>query len=137
MQQDVHDNELQFFYFGFYTQLRRFRARTIAGWCVTILGGIEIPFGWGTGSPLDVVLPLSTIAAGIALVSVSISSLESYVTVPFPDLPAGDHPGAQSGACAILRGIMRDVDEGGWREAYAALHQVREAGVRFGLPPPD
>jgi hypothetical protein len=34
-----------------------------------------------------------------------------------------------------MAAIMKDVDDGGWKEAYAAIQKVEETGKEYGLPP--
>jgi hypothetical protein len=33
--------------------------------------------------------------------------------------------------------LLKEVDEGGWQEAFRAMVSLRDIGSRYGLPPPD
>lgn len=126
--------ELRYFYFGFYRSLSRYRSLTIIGWVVVVIGCLSFPVGWSVGRPggiIDIALSCATIVAGLGLVSQSISSLESYmkITLPFT-FNDGQHPLVHDAV-----DIMKDVDEGGWQEAYAAIRKMEDLQKKYGLPP--
>ena len=131
--------ETEFYYHGFYRALRRYRMATITGWIIVFAGIAGIPLGWNTGSmhgALDMVLCGGTIIAGLLAVSEAVSFLGAYVAVPFPALHAAEGAGPEEGLVAEIRVIMKDVDRGGWQEAYAAIGMLERLGVRYGLPSP-
>jgi hypothetical protein len=131
--------EIEFYYHGFYRALRRYRMATIAGWVVVFTGVAGIPLGWNSGSlhgGLDILLCAVTIVAGLLVVSEAVSFLGTYVAVPFPAPPAAEGAGPEGGLIAEIRLIMKDVDGGGWQEAYAAIGMLERLGGRCGLPPP-
>ena len=83
---------------------------------------------------LDLVLAVGTMLAGVGVVQLSVSSLQSYVTVPFPTAqPGGTDP--PSPVVGEIRQIMKDVEEGGWMEARSALRALESLGAAHGLPP--
>jgi hypothetical protein len=130
--------ELEFYYYGLYRALRRYRMMTILGWTVVALGIASVPLGWRYGQIhglLDLALSGSAVVAGLALVQQSVASLETYLRVPFP--PAGDSDGADQPSTAVneIRQLMKDLDEGGWLEAYGAIGKLKEMQSRHGLPP--
>lgn len=128
--------ELRYFYFGFHRALKRYRSMTIIGWLVVIIGCLSFPIGWSVGRHggiIEIMLSCATIVAGLGLVSQSISSLEGYVKIVLPIKTEGDrHPLVHE-----VVDLMRDVDEGGWQEAYAAIRKVETLQTRYGLPPPS
>lgn len=111
---------------------------------------------------MDTLLTAGTVVAGLAVVQQSVAALSSYLHVPFGDRPG--HPALQNepprpslgtvsesrtprpdgvgtgGAAdrhpAILQieELMRDVDEGGWQEAYAAIEKLEKMQDSYGLP---
>ena len=132
------DAELQFYYAGLHKVLRRHRFMTVLGWVVTLAGVASIPIGWQLDRPqaaIDLVLAGGIVIAGLALVQQSIASLESYVTVPFP--PSSQEEGGPGPHAAIreLAQLMREIDEGGWQEAYEGIRRVEAVGAAHGLPP--
>jgi hypothetical protein len=127
--------ELQFFYFGLYRILRRYRFTTILGWLVVLIGAVSTPLGWEFGRPhglIDLALSTGTIAAGLMLVQQSVSFLDAYVNVPFPT--SSDGGWGQSAAIHEITQLMKDIDEGGWQEAYAAIGILKRMEAKHGLP---
>jgi hypothetical protein len=129
--------ELHFYYFGFYRALRRYRRMTLIGWSVVLTGCASVPLGWNagrTGELIDLALSACTILAGLALVWLSVTSLDDYVKIPY----SSRHPGNGDGEPPVVLGeimaIMQDVADGGWQEAYAGLSTLKEIGARHGLP---
>jgi hypothetical protein len=132
------ESELQFYYFGLYAVLKRYRTSSILGWLVVLLGGISIPLGWSVGRAhgiLDLALSACTIVAGLALVSHTIASLESYVRIPFPTSPQEAEVNDRSLFIDEIVLIMKDIEEGGWQEAYAAIQKMEELQSKYSLPP--
>ena len=134
----VRDAALQFFYSGFYQMLRRYRRDAAIGWAVVAAGVTGILFGWDFTKPpglFHLGLCLGAIVAGLAVIQGTIAALTAYVRVPFPVPPAGEEPEPWRAAVNELLGLMKDVDDGGWREALTALDALRQVGERFDLPP--
>ncbi len=137
----VRDSALEFFYFGFYRALRRFRATTVAGWCIAGAGAAAFILRWDpvwrgdlTGGLLCGLL----VFAGILLVQQGVSELTWYTHIPFPFPPAVNEENGRTGsAVAELSGIMKEVDEGGWQDALQALAALHRIGERYDLPEPD
>lgn len=131
----LNDAELEFFYFGFYRVLRRYRSTSIRGWLIVFVGCLGFLFGWNFGNWRefrDFVLTTLTIFAGLATVWQNIAALEEYVRIPFPT-PKDDVTEEQS-IISEIRGLMKEVDDGGWQEAFAAIGQLNEIQVKNGLP---
>ncbi len=134
----VRDAALEFFYSGFYRALRRYRRAAVTGWAIVAAGFVGILLGWDFAKPpglYQLGLCLGAIAAGLVLIQGNIEALSSYVRIPFPVPPAGEEAEALQGAVDELRGLMKDVDDGGWQEAFAALDRLRLMGERYGFPP--
>ncbi len=137
----ARDPALEYFYFGFYRALRRFRTTTLAGWCITGAGVAAIAFRWDPvwrGDLAGGLLCGLLVVAGIFLVQQGVSELSGYTKIPFPHPPAG---GEESewlpGAVAEISVVMEKVEEGGWQEALQALSALRGIGERYSLPEPD
>jgi hypothetical protein len=130
------DAELQYFYFGFYKALKRYRLTSIAGWSVVLLGCLSVPFGWNLGRATgvtEVFLTLLTVFAGLTVVWQNIAALEQYVRIPFPD-------SSETQALSVvqdIRDLMKEVDEGGWQDAYDAIGKLKEMQAKHNLPPLD
>jgi len=130
------DAELRFYYFGLHAVLRRYRAMTIIGWVVVLLGLASVSLSWRLGSShglVDTLLSLGTAAAGLAMVQQSISALASYLHVPFSERPGATlepHP-----AIRYIEELMQDIDEGGWQDAYGAIGKLERMQDSHGLPP--
>jgi hypothetical protein len=136
----VRDPALEYFYFGFYRALRRFRAATLLGWCVAGAGIAALALRWDpvwSGDLVGGILCGLLIVAGISLVQQSVTELSYYAQIPFPHPPATDGDEGISLAVAELAGIMEDVEEGGWQDAIRALTALRAVGEQHGLPEPD
>jgi hypothetical protein len=116
-------DERQFYIHGFRLVLRRFLRQTAIGWAVTALGALCLLSFWRSPLPhggFDLLLAAGAVVAGLAVVQANLAALQSYVTVPFPDVP-GRTPPAE---VLQLREWMNEVAGGGWRDAYAALQQL-------------
>ena len=128
--------ELRFYYYGLYALLRRYRTITILGWIVVLLGLASFPLSWRLGTPhglLDTLLSGGTVVAGLALVQLAVGGLTAYLQVPFDERPGAlpdVHPAIRS-----IREIMRDIDDGGWQEAYGAIRKLEGLRDEYGLPP--
>jgi len=136
----AQDPALHFFYFGFFQALRRFRTFTIAGWLLAGSGVGAIALRWEpvwSGDLASVMMCVFLFAGGVATVHVNLSALMSYVRVPFPPPDAGGGSGDSADAVREILPLMKEVDEGGWQEAFRAMESLRAIGVRYGLPPPD
>jgi hypothetical protein len=123
--EELTDEERQFFLFGFRRVLRRFLRMSALGWAITAGGAACLLVFWREPLPhgaFDLLLSAGGMAAGLGLVQTNLASLQSYVTVPFPGLPGRVPPEL----LAMLRGWMKDVAEGGWRDAYAVLQQLEK-----------
>ena len=130
----LSDIELRFYYSGFFKALKRYRTITIIGWLVVGIGCVSFPVGWSLGRPngiIEIGLSCATIVAGLGLVWQGIVTLERYVRIALPC----DHNGEQHPLIHRILEIMKDVDEGGWQDAYAAIRKVEQLGVEFSLPP--
>lgn len=128
--------ELQFYYFGFYRALKRYRTVTLIGWSVVLTGCASVPLGWNIGRPgglIELALSGFTILAGLALVWQSVTSLDEYVKIPYPSRQSGNGNGETPAMMGEIIEIMRDVADGGWQEAYAGLRKLKELGTKHGL----
>ncbi len=127
------DDELQYFYFGFQRVLRRYRTTSILGWMIVLVGCLSIPFGWNLGRTtgfIEVVLTLLTVLAGLSLVWQNISALQEYIRMPFPRSSSAEPEPLR----LEIQSIMKEVDDGGWQEAYAAIAKLNEIQVKYALP---
>lgn len=126
---------MQFYYFGLYRALKRYRFATVLGWVIVFIGCASVPLGCelvGTHALTDLTLSCCTVVAGLTLVQQGISSLAEYINVPFPtDDGTGTIPRAHVDELVQL---MKDVDEGGWQEAHAAIRTLKEMATTRGLP---
>ncbi|MBI5471235.1 MAG: hypothetical protein HY961_02705 [Ignavibacteriae bacterium] len=131
----VNDAELQYFYFGLYRVLKRYRATSMLGWAIVFVACASIPFGWKLGRAtgfIEVMLTVLTLLAGLAVVWQNISALEEYLRMPFQLTSSLDDAG--QAFIHDVRDLMKDIDEGGWREAYAALKKLEQLQEKYGLP---
>jgi len=129
----LSDAELRYYYLGFHKVLKRYRTITIIGWMVVVIGCVSFPVGWSVGRPgglIEIALSCSTVVAGLGLVSQSISSLEAYVRIVLPFA----HNGEQHPMIHEVVEIMKNVDDGGWQEAYAAIRKMEELQPKYSLP---
>jgi hypothetical protein len=131
------DDELRFYYFGLYAVLKRYRFMTLLGWFVVAVGVVSFMLAWDVGREhgvIDTMLACGCAIAGLALVQNSIASLSSYVAVPFrsAEVDAGD--AGKSPVVLEIVTLMKDVEDGGWQEAYAAIRKLKELESRYGLP---
>lgn len=122
--------DLEFYYFGFYRILKRYRFTSLLGWAIVFLACLSIPLGWNTGRATDLIvitLTLLTVFAGLAVVWQNISALENYLRIPFPHTNDEAFVGE-------IRELMKDVDSGGWQEAYEAIGRIKELQIKHSLP---
>jgi hypothetical protein len=136
LEHHAQDPALQFFYFGFYDALRRFRRLTISGWLVAAAGVAAVVLRWGpfwSGDLAALSLCGLLLASGLLLVHTSVSGLSAYVRVPFPAPERTEH----APAIAEILPLLKAVEEGGWQDALNAQKAVRGIGERYRLPPPD
>jgi hypothetical protein len=129
---------LQFYYFGFYEALRRYRRAALIGWAIISAGFVGILLGWDFAAPpglYHLSLCLGAIGAALALIPGNIASLSLYVRIPFPVHPAGGEAEPWQGAVDELQGLMKVVEDGGWQEAFDVLNRLERMGERYDLPP--
>jgi hypothetical protein len=96
---------------------------------------LSIPLAWNLGrrgEVVDVSLTVMTILAGLVVVWQNIAALEQYIRVPFPT--ATDSAGETSLPIKEIKNVMKEVDDGGWQEAYEALQRLREIQMKYSLP---
>jgi ABC-type multidrug transport system fused ATPase/permease subunit len=130
------DAELQYYYFGFYRILKRYRSTSILGWAIVFVACLSVPFGWNLGRAtgfVEVVLTILTILAGLAVVWQNISALEEYIRVPYPSTVNGE-ANTSAELIAEIKNLMKEVDDGGWQEAYTAIGKVESLRVKYSLP---
>jgi hypothetical protein len=126
---------LEFYYVGLYRALKRYRFATVLGWLIVLLGCASVPLGCGYAGEhglIDLALSCCTIVSGLALVQQGISSLAAYVRIPFP--VTGDTDAASRPWVGELVQLMKDVDDGGWQDAHAAIRTLKAMAVTHGLP---
>ncbi len=127
-------SELRYFVFGFHKVLKSYRTMTLLGWSIVATGCacafLLINAGRGLG-PFGIVMAGTTICSGLAFVWQSISTLESYLHIVLPFVRSE----ATSPVIASAAEIMKKVDEGGWQEAYAAIHTIEQLQNQYGLHP--
>jgi hypothetical protein len=126
------DHALHYYYFGFYTVLRRYRTMTLIGWGTAAVSVVGIGAGWQYGmvhGVLDVAIGVAAFSAGLGLVQQSVAGLSQYLGVPFN---TGD--GEADPAVVHIKHIMADVDAGGWQEAFLAIRALEEMHTTYGLP---
>ncbi len=135
----MSDAELQYYYFGFYRILHRYRTLTLLGWGAVVAGCVGIFVGWEYYFPhglLDIGISCSAIVAGLGLVHQSVVFLEEYL-----HFPGREHLGRQINGepqpevLLKMKSLMRIIDEGGWQEAYLAIRELPSIGRQFQLPP--
>jgi hypothetical protein len=129
----LSDIELRFYYFGFHTALVRYRRMTMIGWLVTAIGCASFPLAWSAGRSfgiVDIMLAASTLTAGLALVSQSVSSIQHYIGIAIPSPQNGQsHPLIHD-----VIALMQDVDIGGWQEASTAMRTMEGFHAKYGVP---
>lgn len=111
---------------------------TLIGWGVVLFGCVGIGLRWRAGDPfelVDLLLSAATILAGLALVQHSVESLSAYVQIPYPDSTQPGHAAGRGPAIQEIRELIKEIDEGGWQEAFLALRRLRGMEQRHGLPP--
>lgn len=114
--------------------LKRYRSTSILGWAIVFAGCLSVPFGWNLGRTtgfIEVVLTLLTILAGLAVVWQNITALEEYIRVPFPSSVSGE-VNERTELIAEIKNLMKQVDDGGWQEAYAAIGNMVSLHARYG-----
>ncbi len=132
----VNEAELQYYYHGFYRTLKRYRSTSLLGWMIVLLGCLSVPFGWNLGRRaafLDVALTTLTVFSGLAVVWQNISALDAYLHIPFP-APADGESVVHSEIISEIRSLMKDVENGGWREAYETIGKLKEIQTKYELP---
>ena len=126
------ERDLQYYYFGFYSVLKRYRLMVLIGWSAVATACAGIVIGWQYGRVhglLDIAISVCAVAAGLALVHQSVAGLSQYLAIPFADQnEAGDT------ALEEIRSVMNDVAEGGWQEAFAAMRILEQMHDTHGLP---
>jgi hypothetical protein len=130
------EEALAFYYHGFRAALERYRALTVGGWCLAALGAGVALASCGQGATPDLMsflVPVGASAAGVALVYQSVAALDAYVRISFPFPDPGAAPGHIAAVCEESAQLMRDIDQGGWQEAYAALRALKTMPERHGL----
>jgi len=134
------DPRLQFYYFGLYTVLKRYRRCAIIGWIVVAVGCGGLLRGWDLGQMhglFDIGLALFTVLAGVLLVHFGIVTLSAYTSLRFPDADTKGFSGTSERAIEEIKSLLVDIDLGGWQEAFAAISQLATMSQRYGLPPLD
>lgn len=130
--------EIQFYYTGLYKVLKRYRFATVLGWCMVAAGFAGFLVGWnvsGNAGLSTFLLPAITIAGGLTLVHQSVTFLESYTRI---SVPATEGEEREASAIRLeFQQLLRDIDNGGWQDAYAAIGRLKEMETRYGLPPLD
>lgn len=110
---------------------------TIFGWVITGAGFISLVVGWRASSAsdvLDLALSCLSMAAGVSVVHVSVQALDEYVKVVISALERHTSPGADAGPHAELLTLLKDVEAGGWQEAFIALRRMRMLDAQSGSP---
>ena len=131
----LSEPELEYYYFGFNRILKRFRAITLLGWIIVLIGAVSLPLGWRFGQPhglIDVALSIATTLAGVLVVQQGVAALGSYIGIPFHERGGSKeepHPGLGE-----IRLLMKEIDEGGWWEANGGIQKLKEIGAKFELP---
>ena len=134
----LSDGELTYYYHGLYKALKSYRFTTIIGWLVVLVGGISIPLGWEFGQPhglIDIALSVATILAGLTVVQQAVASLSVYMAIPMQRLVQVEPAEEQPEVLRTIIVLMKDVEVGGWQEAYAAIRKLEEMHSIHGLPP--
>lgn len=129
----LSDIELRFYYFGFYKALMRYRRMTLLGWVVAATGCGGMFAIWSAGRIFgvpEIILSCSTIAAGIALVSMSVSVVQQYIGIALPT----PHNGQSHPLVHEVAQLMQEVDLGGWQEAAAAIRVMETFPAKYGVP---
>jgi hypothetical protein len=131
------DAELQYYYFGLYSVLKRYRTATLLGWLIVLLGAVAIPLGWEFGRNhglIDLVLSVCTIVAGLTVVQLSVVSLGDYVSIPFPQERKANGADDEHPGLVEIKQLMNEIDEGGWQEAYAGIGKIRQLQEKYAFP---
>jgi hypothetical protein len=134
----MSEAELEYYYYGLYRMLRRYRTMTLLGWAVVAAGLASMVLGWRYGMPqglIDILLSCLTITAGVAVVYQGVAALETYVRVPVLSLQGKSSESEAAGIVREILEIIREIDAGGWQEAYLAVRKLRDLGALHGLPP--
>jgi hypothetical protein len=140
LERSAQDAAREFYYFGFFRALQRFRTFTIIGWILAASGVAAMVLRWApfwTGDLTALVLCALLIASGIVIVHVNVAALTAYLQIPFPPLKPDEGNTEFADAVGEIVPLMKEVDEGGWQDAFRVLHSLRAIGVRYGFPPPD
>lgn len=136
---DQAADELQFYYFGLYRALKRYRVVVVIGWIVVAVGCMGIVHGWDLTrfhGLLDVGMAAFTVLAGLALVHNGVASLSAYVSIRFRRAEPGEgsSTGSHEQAVREILDMIQDIEAGGWQEAFSAMRRLREMQERYGLP---
>ncbi len=126
--------ELRYYYFGFYKALKSYRTMTLLGWSVVATGcacGFLVLNAGRNLGPFGYVLAAMVVVAGLGLVWQSISTLESYLRIAVP-ATSGETKAPFVNHVVM---IMKEVDDGGWQEAYAAIRKMEGLQATYVLPP--
>jgi len=113
---------------------------TIFGWLVAAAGFLSLALGWRVETVreiLDLALSCLAIAAGIAVVHVSVQALDDFVRVTSAALSRTLGPGVSTGPVVELLALLSDVETGGWQEAFAALRRLQHIGRAPGAQPSE
>jgi hypothetical protein len=124
---------IEFYIHGFRRALLRYRTFVLIGWGITILGSAGLLGSCGgmdRGDLLIVGIPIVTMFAGILTVHQSITALQSYVTTPFPLPDADELEEPLLTRIVACDGLMREVAQGGWREAFEAIGALEALETR-------
>lgn len=131
----LNDPELRYFFLGFHRVLKRYRLTSFIGWSIVFMGCASVLLRWNlvrSTELLEISLTALSIFAGLVVVWQNISALEEYIKVPFPET----HGVGEIGGHVIseIRDLMKEVHDGGWQEAYAALGKLKTIQSRYNLP---
>lgn len=140
LERSAQDAAREFYYFGFFRALRRFRTFTIIGWMLAASGVAALVLRWApfwAGDLAAMMLCALLIISGIIVVHVSVAALTEYLHVPFPPPVLEEGNTELAHAVGEIAPLMKEVDEGGWQDAFRVLHGLRSIGARYGFPPPD
>jgi len=135
----LSDAELQYYYFGFYRILHRYRTLTLLGWGAVVAGCAGVFVGWEYYFPhglLDIGISCAAIVAGLGLVHQSVAFLGEYINFPGREhlgRPVNGEPHPE--VLLRMKDLMRVIDEGGWQEAYLAIREIPSIGKQYQLPP--
>jgi len=126
--------EIEYYYRGFLTVLRRYRSLALVGWAVVAVGFGILVIGWRTETHLvEIILASLTMMSGIIVVHFGVTVLDTYVRIPVRELQGAPTEPLEPPLNEILE-LMNDVASGGWQEAFGALNRLRAIAKTHGLP---